>query len=236
MKFIQTALLDQRGWLRGQKIEEVFDPVAKSAKGDDSILDCCRYFAQLQKPITLLTNDRNLAIKAMVHDIQSLSSDNRDRLIHFASSLSHYVSTPPLLPSQHHQKQQQQQYSIQNHDNLRVIDEDVDMMDESDDIDVAKQQAQHILEIQQREQESIQATLTNPNSDNHYNVWASRHAPTQRSSSYSKSNNSSRYSNTLDSWNDKPVLDANGEPLIPPSSSAGRVEEMRRKKKGRQQY
>ena len=125
------------------------------------------------------------------------------------------------------------------------------MMDESDDIDVAKQQlqqAQHILQIQQREQESIRATLTDPNSDNHYNVWASKHAPSDyipslssaRSfSSYSKNNNnsSSQYSSTLDLWDDdKPVLDANGEPLIPPSSSAGRVEEMRRKNKGRQQY
>ena len=119
------------------------------------------------------------------------------------------------------------------------------MMDESDDIDVARQQLQ---QLQQREQESIRATLTNPNSDNHYNMWVSKHAPTdyipslsstRSSSSYSKSNNnsSSRYSSTLNLWDDdKPVLDANGEPLIPPSSSAGRVEEMRRKNKGRQQY
>ncbi|KAI9495232.1 PIN domain-containing protein [Zychaea mexicana] len=230
MKFVQIALADQRGWLRGQKMDEVFEQEAKMLKGDDSILDCCRYFAQLRKPITLFTNDRNLAIKAMIHQVQTLSAESREKLIDYASSLSSHIPSV---------QQQQQQRQHQPHQ--QYIDEDVEMMDESDDIDVAQQQLQQ--QIVQDKQE-IRAIVQNPGySERNFNIWTSKHAPANYSppstanpsNSNNNNNNSHRRSSHINSNNyswtdDAPVLDRNGEPLIPPSSSAGRLEEVRRRK------
>lgn len=40
------------------------------------------------KRVTLLTNDRNLAIQAMIHDVRSLSAENKVHLADFVQSLS----------------------------------------------------------------------------------------------------------------------------------------------------
>ncbi|ORZ14923.1 PIN domain-domain-containing protein [Lobosporangium transversale] len=64
--------------LRGQKISEHHEELDKQAKNDDKILDCCCYFRNLypnQKStkIALISNDRNLCVKAMIHEIITVS-------------------------------------------------------------------------------------------------------------------------------------------------------------------
>ena len=111
-------------------------------------------------------------------------------------------------------------------------------MDESEDVDVAA------LERQQ------------------YSVYASKHAPTNYVPSqpskktptryYNKSLYNAVYSNkdgnhdirrsgptkscAFAKADEKPVRDRNGEVLVPPSSSAGRLEEMRKKKHSQSAY
>ncbi len=74
MRFIEERLREKSVSLRGQKMNEILDPnMSKNhaVKGDDRILDCCMYFHQVtQKRVSLLSNDRNLSIKVMVHDIK----------------------------------------------------------------------------------------------------------------------------------------------------------------------
>ncbi|KAF9961652.1 RNA endoribonuclease [Modicella reniformis] len=61
--------------IRAQKTSEYIE---KQKINDDKILDCCQYFRNLYADemittVTLFSNDRNLCVKAMIHDIKSLS-------------------------------------------------------------------------------------------------------------------------------------------------------------------
>ncbi|KAF9191744.1 hypothetical protein BGZ51_006800 [Haplosporangium sp. Z 767] len=61
--------------LRGQKISECIE---KAQKNDDQILDCCRYFRTLYPDtkttkISLFSNDKNLCVKALIHEIKTIS-------------------------------------------------------------------------------------------------------------------------------------------------------------------
>ncbi|KAI7897812.1 PIN domain-containing protein [Cokeromyces recurvatus] len=91
MRFIELRLRDKQISLKGQKKNEILDTTLlknSRAKGDDLILDCCMYFQRLTQDkarmfpgngscrITLLSNDRNLCIKAMVHDVNTISADS----------------------------------------------------------------------------------------------------------------------------------------------------------------
>ncbi|KAI8879010.1 hypothetical protein K501DRAFT_257585 [Backusella circina FSU 941] len=79
MKFLEMHLRDKKYAIRGQRTDEVFDK--KSKGGDDAILDCCMYFQQLTtRRLTLLSNDRNLCIKVMVHGVDSLSAESKSGL------------------------------------------------------------------------------------------------------------------------------------------------------------
>ncbi|KAL0078924.1 PIN domain-containing protein [Phycomyces blakesleeanus] len=81
MRFLEKELRNKTPCLRGQKSNEIYDPKAKKALGDDSILDCCMYFMHsVSKYVTLFSNDRNLSIKAMIHGIDTLSSETRDKM------------------------------------------------------------------------------------------------------------------------------------------------------------
>ncbi|KAI9315968.1 PIN domain-containing protein [Dichotomocladium elegans] len=121
MRFIEKALREKAGWLRGQKSNEIYDANAKLTKGDDSILDCCLFFHNiLQKPVTLLTNDRNLAIKAIVHDIQTLSSENKIQLADYLQSISKSNQTGPMAT---------QAIGDMEVDDVGMYDEDIDMVD-----------------------------------------------------------------------------------------------------------
>ena len=59
MKFIQTALMDQRGWLRGQKIDEVFDPIARSVSLGLFVVVFWRSFFFNKSNNNVLTNQIN---------------------------------------------------------------------------------------------------------------------------------------------------------------------------------
>ncbi|GAA5795930.1 hypothetical protein HPULCUR_001295 [Helicostylum pulchrum] len=79
MRFIELRLRKKSNSLRGQKMNEIFSKTMsqKNVKGDDRILDCCMYFQHMTgQKVTLLSNDRNLCIKAMVHDIESISTES----------------------------------------------------------------------------------------------------------------------------------------------------------------
>ncbi|KAF9980519.1 hypothetical protein BGZ75_008342 [Mortierella antarctica] len=63
--------------LRGQKISECIE---KQSKNDDYILDCCRYFKTVypdgkRTQVTLFSNDRNLCVKALVHEVKTISRE-----------------------------------------------------------------------------------------------------------------------------------------------------------------
>ncbi|KAF0521893.1 pin domain-containing protein [Gigaspora margarita] len=71
ISFLHNCLAEKHDGLRGQKIHE---KIEKPKNNDDKILDCCRYFqATTRSSIILLSNDKNLCIKAMVHDIHAFS-------------------------------------------------------------------------------------------------------------------------------------------------------------------
>jgi len=91
IRWAQEAIRDSNGAVKGQKKTETMD---EDSMGDDSILSCCLYnplvahliFRYLKMhyrcPVTLLTNDNNLATKAQSNDIVALSSvlPNNERL------------------------------------------------------------------------------------------------------------------------------------------------------------
>lgn len=98
----------------------------KDVKGDDRILDCCMYFQQItHKRVTLLSNDRNLCIKVMVHDVDSISAESVPKmealLNRIAKKPTSYPIDKPLsryaVDSWNHhrapQPQQQQQQHLQ---------------------------------------------------------------------------------------------------------------------------
>ncbi|KAF9966734.1 hypothetical protein BGZ70_001469 [Mortierella alpina] len=63
--------------LRGQKISECIE---KQSKNDDYILDCCRYFKTVypdgkKTRVTLFSNDRNLCVKALIHEVKTISRE-----------------------------------------------------------------------------------------------------------------------------------------------------------------
>ncbi|KAF9543698.1 RNA endoribonuclease [Mortierella hygrophila] len=77
IEFLRAELSKQSSTsrLRGQKMSEL---VAKAEANDDKILDCCQYFRILypdpaKTRIILFTNDKNLGVKAMVHEVEVIS-------------------------------------------------------------------------------------------------------------------------------------------------------------------
>ncbi|KAI8068558.1 PIN domain-containing protein [Gongronella butleri] len=84
MRFIQQKLEAQSLALRGQRSDELYNKHTMEQQlhaGDDHILDCCMYFRyHMEKPVILLSNDRNLCIKALVHHIGTLSADNKEKM------------------------------------------------------------------------------------------------------------------------------------------------------------
>ncbi|CAG8496891.1 95_t:CDS:2 [Funneliformis mosseae] len=78
IKFLHNCLVDKEEGLRGQKIDE---KVEFNENNDDKILDCCRYFQMTtQRPIILLSNDKNLCVKAMIHGIITASYQRSEGL------------------------------------------------------------------------------------------------------------------------------------------------------------
>lgn len=64
------------------------------------ILDCCLYLQTVTRhDVILLSNDRNLCIKVMVHDIDSLSAASRSKMKEFTRAVSgrHVEETDRLI-------------------------------------------------------------------------------------------------------------------------------------------
>ena len=68
--------------IRGQRRDEIIET---DRKGDDSILDCCRFFREVERAqCALLSGDTNLCAKARVHDVPSVKIEvgmRVDRLV-----------------------------------------------------------------------------------------------------------------------------------------------------------
>ncbi|KAG0032678.1 RNA endoribonuclease [Podila clonocystis] len=82
IKYIQDELErpENKRSLRGQKIGECLE---KRETNDDYILDCCQYFqselgTDKKTKVTLFSNDRNLCVKAMIHEVATLSHGKID--------------------------------------------------------------------------------------------------------------------------------------------------------------
>ncbi|KAI8810994.1 PIN domain-containing protein [Cladochytrium replicatum] len=74
--------------VRGQKLEEVLlEADERKMNNDDKILGCCRYFLQGTPRLLLLTDDKNLSVKAMVHSILSVSN-YKQSVHHFMMDLA----------------------------------------------------------------------------------------------------------------------------------------------------
>ncbi|KAK9462232.1 PIN domain-containing protein [Lipomyces oligophaga] len=57
--------------IRGQREDEI---LAKGLKNDNAILDCCRFFLEVRhKPVILLSNDKNLCVKALIYNIRTVT-------------------------------------------------------------------------------------------------------------------------------------------------------------------
>ncbi|GAN10452.1 hypothetical protein MAM1_0356d09993 [Mucor ambiguus] len=126
MRFIELRLRDKIISLRGQKMNEVCNKDMlknQDVKGDDRILDCCMYFQQVtHKRVTLLSNDRNLCIKVMVHDVDSISAESVSKmealLNRIAKKSASHLTDKPLSRYaanswNHHQAPQLQQHQQQ---------------------------------------------------------------------------------------------------------------------------
>ncbi|KAF9128968.1 hypothetical protein BGW39_004580 [Mortierella sp. 14UC] len=97
--------------LRGQKMSEL---VAKAEANDDKILDCCQYFRILYRDptktrIILFTNDKNLGVKAMVHEVEVISrftvqlelSSVRDSISRTKGDSKDNMSIERITPNSH---------------------------------------------------------------------------------------------------------------------------------------
>ncbi|CAI2165755.1 3090_t:CDS:2 [Funneliformis geosporum] len=97
IKFLHNCLVDKEEGLRGQKIDE---KIEFNENNDDKILDCCRYFQMTtQRPIILLSNDKNLCVKAMVHGIITASYQKSEGLDSILKKIlsKEKLNTDPLL-------------------------------------------------------------------------------------------------------------------------------------------
>ncbi|CEP07953.1 hypothetical protein [Parasitella parasitica] len=119
MRFIELRLREKIVSLRGQKMNEVWSEDMlknQNIKGDDRILDCCLYFQQMtQKKVTLLSNDRNLCIKVMVHDIDSISAESVPKMEGLLNRIVKTSTTAlkelPSRSTNHWNQRQPQQHS-----------------------------------------------------------------------------------------------------------------------------
>ncbi|KAI9306894.1 PIN domain-containing protein [Cunninghamella echinulata] len=128
MRFLEGLLVKQSPALRGQKTNEIYDnDNIKTYIGDDCILDCCLYFRyKLEKPVKLLSNDRNLCIKAMVHCIEAISSESKIKLKELLELVSLGQNVMQIEPSIHFSSTHMGPPSTQHQ---TIIDEDCEMID-----------------------------------------------------------------------------------------------------------
>ncbi|CAO3601001.1 unnamed protein product [Absidia cylindrospora] len=133
MRFLETTLQRKSPALRGQRNDEVYDrETNQKVMGDDRILDCCMYFRyHLEKPVLLLSNDRNLSIKAMIHHIDALSAESKSKMSELLALVAKGQRGMQVDPS-----------FLRNSND--IIDEDEDMMDIEDGEDTSSTSSSRI--------------------------------------------------------------------------------------------
>ncbi|CAO3567649.1 unnamed protein product [Mortierella alpina] len=109
--------------LRGQKISECIE---KQSKNDDYILDCCRYFKTVypdgkKTRVTLFSNDRNLCVKALIHEVKTISREKTNFEVETVRNSILGIEPAQKLPA-----------SQPYHQN--GIEEDFAMMDDDEDM------------------------------------------------------------------------------------------------------
>ncbi|ORX42725.1 hypothetical protein DM01DRAFT_1340993 [Hesseltinella vesiculosa] len=134
MRFLQTKLESKSIALRGQRLDEVYQHDREILGADDRILDCCMYFRyRLEKPVLLLSNDRNLCIKSMIHHIDSLSLERKAKMKELLGLMSG-DSTGMQIDGGYFSALTDKEHT---HDLSFVNDEDVDMLGPEDIVDDA---------------------------------------------------------------------------------------------------
>lgn len=146
---IELRVRTGRGVLRAQKEDETvrgrksWRSLRGKGENDNIILDCCLYFAQLSGQVRLLSQDKNLALKATISDIPVIQISQKASEIDFIREVMpelRLVEAPPAPidrstaasrwapPPSHaglHLKVPQPSHSPASYD----VDEDIDMGD-----------------------------------------------------------------------------------------------------------
>lgn len=74
INWIQEYFSANDEYVIGQQLTQINQV---NLRGDDSILDCCLFFQQHYNALTVIvTNDKNLCVKALVHHIRTISFTN----------------------------------------------------------------------------------------------------------------------------------------------------------------
>ncbi|CCH41896.1 hypothetical protein BN7_1435 [Wickerhamomyces ciferrii] len=136
--WIYKKLADSSSAVRGQKLKEHLD---RNAIKDDAILDCCLYFEQnYEALVILLSNDKNLCMKALANDIKTVSyrkkmsanliaeksfNENANGLQHGNTEPLMRASPSPPPPAFNHSYQETAEYipPISNGNNQSEIQE-----------------------------------------------------------------------------------------------------------------
>lgn len=99
----------------GQRLNERID---KNATKDNSILDCCLYFKNVENYgnnlVILLSNDKNLCVKALVNNLLTISYRNGMTADLIASNIVSELQDEMEYRQQNQQQPYQGQYSDQN--------------------------------------------------------------------------------------------------------------------------
>uniref|UniRef100_A0A060TBY3 ARAD1B12408p n=1 Tax=Blastobotrys adeninivorans TaxID=409370 RepID=A0A060TBY3_BLAAD len=127
--WIYETLANRNAWVVGQKLTEIED---LSLKGDDAILDCCRYFQTKYNALTvILSNDRNLCAKSLIHEVRTVSyaeGMTADQIVQVVSAEADRISgTHTVLPTH-------QNVGHAGEDAMDIsADMDIDMMSDGGD-------------------------------------------------------------------------------------------------------
>ncbi|XP_022904106.2 transcriptional protein SWT1 [Onthophagus taurus] len=73
--FINEMLMRKDGTLKGQTVHEALSHDFSNSNADDNILFCCLKLQQIQPKIVLLSNDKNLRSKLLIHSIEACSTE-----------------------------------------------------------------------------------------------------------------------------------------------------------------
>lgn len=111
--FLYNTFNQKHPFCRGQKITDILPGVnTESLNNDDLILECCRFYQNDAKKSTiavLLSNDKNLCIKATIHGIESVCGfrgDSKGLLTEINSKmrLSSFVAKASSSPQPQHSR------------------------------------------------------------------------------------------------------------------------------------